>query len=111
MTIFGVALLAICTLIGVFIGDLLGVALQVKANVGGVGIAMMLLIAARVWLTRHGGLPHGIKLGVDGGFEGGWMTEPYAKPYDEGGKFYGLNTMKQPAYTEVVKEAHEAVRV
>ena len=65
MTIFGVALLAICTLIGVFIGDLLGVALQVKANVGGVGIAMMLLVAARVWLTRHGGLPHGIKLGVE----------------------------------------------
>ena len=65
MTIFGVALLAICTLIGVFIGDLLGVALHVKANVGGVGIAMMLLIAARVWLTRHGGLPPGIKLGVE----------------------------------------------
>jgi malonate transporter MadL subunit len=42
MTVFGVALLAICTLIGVFIGDLLGVALHVKANVGGVGIAMML---------------------------------------------------------------------
>jgi malonate transporter MadL subunit len=65
MTVFGVALLAICTLIGVFIGDLLGVALHVKANVGGVGIAMMLLIAARVWLTRHGGLPSGIKLGVE----------------------------------------------
>jgi malonate transporter MadL subunit len=32
MTIFGVALLALCTLVGVFIGDLLGVALQVKAN-------------------------------------------------------------------------------
>ena len=65
MTIFGVTLLAICTLVGVFIGDLLGVAINVKANVGGVGIAMMLLIAARVWLTRHGGLPHGIKLGVE----------------------------------------------
>jgi malonate transporter MadL subunit len=65
MTVFGVALLAICTLLGVFIGDLLGVALNVKANVGGVGIAMMLLIAARVWLTRHGGLPSGIKLGVE----------------------------------------------
>ena len=65
MTVFGVALLAICTLVGVFIGDLLGVALNVKANVGGVGIAMMLLIAARVWLTRHGGLPSGIKLGVE----------------------------------------------
>jgi malonate transporter MadL subunit len=65
MTVFGVALLAICTLLGVFVGDLLGVALNVKANVGGVGIAMMLLIAARVWLTRHGGLPSGIKLGVE----------------------------------------------
>jgi malonate transporter MadL subunit len=65
MTIFGVALLAICTLIGVFIGDLLGVILNVKANVGGVGIAMMLLIAARVWLMKNGGLSHGIKLGVE----------------------------------------------
>src|SRR3954471_7369373 len=35
MTVFGVALLALCTLAGVFIGDLLGVALGVKANVGG----------------------------------------------------------------------------
>src|SRR5204862_5452245 len=48
----------------------------------------------------------GIKLGVDGGFEGGWMTEPYAKPYDEGGKFYGLNTIKQEPYTEIVKEVN-----
>jgi malonate transporter MadL subunit len=65
MTVFGVALLAICTLIGDFIGDLLGVALHVKANVGGVGIAMMLLIAARVWLTRRKELSHGVKLGVE----------------------------------------------
>jgi predicted amidohydrolase YtcJ len=46
----------------------------------------------------------GIKLGVDGGFEGGWMTELYAKPFDEGGTFYGLNTIKQAPYTEIVKE-------
>jgi len=46
----------------------------------------------------------GVKLGVDGGFEGGWMTEPYAKPYDEGGTFYGLNTIKQAPYTDIVKE-------
>ena len=46
----------------------------------------------------------GVKLGVDGGFEGGWMTELYAKPYDEGGKFYGINTFKQEPYTEIVKE-------
>src|SRR5215213_4427980 len=65
MTVFGVALLAICTLVGVFIGDLLGVALGVKANVGGVGLAMMMLIAARVWLVRRDGLSHGVKLGVE----------------------------------------------
>ena len=65
MTIFGVALLSICTLIGVFLGDLLGVLLGVKANVGGVGLAMMLLIAARVWLQKSGQLTHGVKLGVE----------------------------------------------
>jgi malonate transporter MadL subunit len=65
MTIFGVALLSICTLVGVFLGDLLGVLLGVKANVGGVGLAMMLLIAARVWLQKSGALSHGVKLGIE----------------------------------------------
>ena len=46
----------------------------------------------------------GVKMGVDGGFEGGWMTELYEKPFDEGGKFYGINTLKQEPYTEIVKE-------
>ena len=39
MAIYGVALLAACTLIGAILGDLLGYAIGVKANVGGVGIA------------------------------------------------------------------------
>lgn len=65
MTILGVALLALCTLVGVFLGDLLGILLGVKANVGGVGIAMMLLIAARIWLMRHDRLGHATKLGVE----------------------------------------------
>lgn len=65
MIVFGVALLATCTLIGVYLGDLLGVALGVKANVGGVGIAMILLIAARVWLDREGRLSKGVKFGVE----------------------------------------------
>ena len=65
MTIYGVALLAICTLIGVGLGDLLGMALHVKANVGGVGIAMVLLISARVWLAHTGALSAGIKLGTE----------------------------------------------
>jgi predicted amidohydrolase YtcJ len=46
----------------------------------------------------------GVKLAVDGGFEGGWMTELYAKPYDENGAYYGVNTMKQDDYTGIVKE-------
>lgn len=65
MTVLGVALLALCTLVGVFLGDLLGILLGVKANVGGVGIAMMLLIAARIWLMRHDRLGHATKLGVE----------------------------------------------
>jgi predicted amidohydrolase YtcJ len=46
----------------------------------------------------------GVKLAVDGGFEGGWMREPYAEPWGEGGTFRGVNTMKQAPYTDVVKE-------
>jgi len=46
----------------------------------------------------------GMKLGVDGGFEGGWMRQPYAEPWGERGTFFGVNTMKQAPYTEVVKE-------
>jgi predicted amidohydrolase YtcJ len=46
----------------------------------------------------------GMKLGVDGGFEGGWMREPYAEPWGEHGTFFGVNTMKAAPYTEVVKE-------
>lgn len=65
MIVLGVALLAACTLIGVYLGDLLGIALGVKANVGGVGIAMILLIAARVWLDRSGRLSKGVKFGVE----------------------------------------------
>jgi malonate transporter MadL subunit len=65
VTIFGVALLAVCTLLGALFGDLLGMALHVKSNVGGVGIAMILLILARAWLQRRGALSHPLKLGVE----------------------------------------------
>ncbi len=65
VTIFGVALLAVCTLLGAWLGDLLGMALHVKSNVGGVGIAMILLILARVGLQRRGALSHPFKLGVE----------------------------------------------
>jgi malonate transporter MadL subunit len=65
MIVLGVALLAACTLIGVYLGDLLGIVLGVKANVGGVGIAMILLIAARLWLSRHRRLTKGVQFGVE----------------------------------------------
>lgn len=54
MAIYGVALLAGCMFFGVFVGDILGLTLGVKANVGGVGFAMLLLIL----LTNHG-IDHG----------------------------------------------------
>lgn len=54
MIIYGVGLLALCTLVGVIVGDLLGVLLGVKSNVGGVGIAMILLICIRLWMEKRG---------------------------------------------------------
>ena len=44
----------------------------------------------------------GVKLAVDGGFEGGLMREPYAEPWGEGGWFRGLQIMTRPAFEEVV---------
>ena len=44
MVIYGVALLSGSMLVGLVAGDLLGRALGVEANVGGVGIAMLLLL-------------------------------------------------------------------
>jgi predicted amidohydrolase YtcJ len=45
----------------------------------------------------------GIKLAVDGGFEGAFMREPYEEPYGEGGTFRGLQTVPQERYTAIVK--------
>jgi predicted amidohydrolase YtcJ len=46
----------------------------------------------------------GVKLGVDGGFEGGLMREPYAAPWDENGKFRGLQTMDTERFVAAVQE-------
>ena len=64
MIIYGTAILAACHLLGVYIGDLLGSLIGVKANVGGVGIAMMLLIAVRVYLHKRGLMPDTTEAGV-----------------------------------------------
>lgn len=49
----------------------------------------------------------GIKLGVDGGYEGGWMTKPYAEPHGHGGTFFGLNTVPREQFIPVVKMLNE----
>ncbi|WP_114947878.1 malonate transporter subunit MadL [Microvirga calopogonii] len=64
MVILGTALLAGCYLLGTFLGDLLGTIIGVKANVGGVGIAMMLLITAQHYLRNHGLLRADVERGV-----------------------------------------------
>ena len=44
MVIYGVALLGICTLLGLLIGKSIGSLFGIEANVGGIGIAMVLLM-------------------------------------------------------------------
>lgn len=46
----------------------------------------------------------GIKLAVDGGFEGGLMRDVYEKPWDERGTFKGLQTIDTERYVAAVAE-------
>ena len=64
MTIYGTALLAACLLAGNFLGLLLGQALGIDANVGGVGIAMLLLIVVTDRLRDRGLLTAPTQTGV-----------------------------------------------
>jgi malonate transporter MadL subunit len=56
MAIYGTALLSLCLLAGMVAGALLGWVVGVEANVGGVGIAMLLLILISERLQRSGRL-------------------------------------------------------
>jgi len=64
VVIYGVALLAGCLLAGVFVGDILGQLIGVQANVGGVGIAMILLIVLSDLIRKRGGLKPLTRQGV-----------------------------------------------
>jgi malonate transporter MadL subunit len=44
VVIYGVALLSLCLLLGTYLGNVLGYLIGIDANVGGVGIAMLMLI-------------------------------------------------------------------
>jgi malonate transporter MadL subunit len=52
--IYGTAVLAICYLAGLFLGDWLGLLIGVKSNVGGVGLAMLLLLLVVTQARRLG---------------------------------------------------------
>jgi len=45
----------------------------------------------------------GVKLAVDGGFEGGLMREPYAEPWGESGTFKGLQTLPRETFEATVR--------
>lgn len=45
----------------------------------------------------------GVKLAVDGGFEGGLMREPYAEPWGENKTFRGLQTIDTERYVAAVR--------
>lgn len=64
MIIYGTAILAVCHLLGDYLGNLLGIVLGVKANVGGVAIAMVLLIISKEILAKKGHLPKTTQFGV-----------------------------------------------
>lgn len=54
MVIYGVSILAGCYLIGMFFGEIIGALMGIDSNVGGVGIAMLLLIIAVDKLQKSG---------------------------------------------------------
>ncbi|MET9798977.1 malonate transporter subunit MadL [Nocardiopsis alba] len=64
MVLYGVAALAVCLLSGALVGELLGAAVGVDANVGGVGFAMIMLVVVSDRLRRNGKLPEATEQGV-----------------------------------------------
>lgn len=56
MTIYGVAILAFCFLVGKIMGSLLGSWIGINGDVGGVGFAMILLMFTNAFLRNRGWL-------------------------------------------------------
>ena len=46
----------------------------------------------------------GMKLVADGGFEGGWMRDPYEEPYGNHAQYRGLQLIPTDRYIAIVKE-------
>jgi len=64
MKIYGVALLAFCFLVGKLAGHLLGSAIHIDGDVGGVGFAMILLMVVNTYFRNKGWLPVETESGI-----------------------------------------------
>lgn len=64
MKIYGVALLAACFLIGKLLGNLLGILININSDIGGVGFAMVLLIASSAYMRKKGWLVQESEKGI-----------------------------------------------
>lgn len=54
MAIYGTAILSLCLICGLIAGKLLGLMSGTRTDVGGVGIAMLLLVLVTDWLRKNG---------------------------------------------------------
>ncbi|MEQ1826818.1 MAG: malonate transporter subunit MadL [Pirellula sp.] len=64
MSIYGTATLSICLLVGMSAGTMLGKLLGLNSDVGGVGIAMLLLIVCTTWMQRTGRMKPQTETGI-----------------------------------------------
>ena len=64
MTIYGVALLALCFLVGKMAGNILGIVIGFDGDVGGVGFAMVLLIVSNAYLKKKGWMENATANGI-----------------------------------------------
>jgi malonate transporter MadL subunit len=64
MTIYGVSLLGFSFLAGQMVGEILGKAIGLDTNVGGVGFAMLILILLNSWFIKKKYITHTAEEGI-----------------------------------------------
>jgi len=64
VVIYGVTFLSFCMFCGMYIGMALGKLIGVKANVGGVGFAMLILVLMSEWLLKNNKLSEKAQEGI-----------------------------------------------
>ncbi|WP_291787970.1 malonate transporter subunit MadL [Cecembia sp.] len=65
MNIYGLAVLALSFLVGQWMGEFLGSLININANVGGVGFAMIILMFLKEWLVKNSLMSFEMEAGID----------------------------------------------